>query len=368
MRVTLILPRQRSRYSVLYDVYNDLCLGLSRIGAQPEVLQLDDREGEDFPYFPVRRVGVREALDMMRSPDAPLVTVDDHPLMGYLYRARMAGPITVWAQYFYGHNFFLARYRDLWRRNFGAPLRFRASSHVPQSLWSRIAKFYWEPLRRSRVLAQSLWTALLLGRVYDVPVLGVLHPPIEPSYYPLGRGERRGALVFLGGEEDTDLFALSRAMRALRSVDPGIEFDYFGDEGVGEEFNRRFGEDMRYLGRLERADLGREYSKHAVTIAPVYNGNFEMVPVQSLLAGAPVITYMQPFMEVVGRTPLVANVEDAGAVEMAARRWLSGDPAMEREVEAVRGRILGEMDPAVVASRLLEFLPGEDRAPPAGSG
>jgi len=61
----------------------------------------------------------------------------------------------------------------------------------------------------------------------------------------------------------------------------------------------------------------------------------------------------------VGRTPLVANVEDASAVEMAARRWLSGDPAMEREVEAVRGRILGEMDPTVVASRLLDYLGGK---------
>ena len=46
-------------------------LGLSKIGARPEILLLDDRGGEDFPYFPVRRVGVREALDMMRSPDAP---------------------------------------------------------------------------------------------------------------------------------------------------------------------------------------------------------------------------------------------------------------------------------------------------------
>jgi len=362
MRVTLLLPKQRSRYSVLYDIYNDLCLGLSRIGAQPEVLQLDDRGGEDFPYLPARKVNVHETLNIIRSPDAPLVTVDDYPLLGYLYRARITRPITVWAHYFYGHKFFLARYRDLWRRNFGVPLLARAMGHAPQSLWSRIARFYWEPLKRSRVLAQSMWTALLLGRVYDVPVLGVLYPPIEASYYPHGRGERRGALVFLGNEEDTDLFALSRAMRALRSVDPRIEFDYFGGEGVGEEFNRRFGEDIRYLGKLERADLGREYSRHMVTIAPVYNGNFEMVPVQSLLAGAPVITYVQPFMEVVGRTRLVANVEDASAIEMAARRWLSGDPAMEREIEAVRDRILGEMDPAVVASRLLDYLRGEDLA------
>jgi len=358
----LLLPKQRSKYSVLYDIYNDLCLGLSRIGAQHEVLQLDDREGEDFPYFPVRRVDVREALDVMRSPDAPLVTVDDFPLMGYLHRARITVPITVWVQYFYGHKFFLARYRDLWRRNFGAPLWARATGHIPQSLWLRIARFYWEPLRRSRVLAQSLWTALLLERVYDVPVLGVLYLPIEPSYYPRGRDKRRGALVFLGNEEDTDLFALSQAMRALRSVDPGIEFDYFGDEGVGKEFNRRFGEDIRYLGKLERADLGREYSRHMVTIVPVYNGTFEMVPVQSLLAGAPVIMYMQPFMEVVGHTPLVANIEDTNAVEMAVRRWLSGNPAMEREVEAVRYRILDEMNPAVVASRLLDYLWGEDSA------
>ena len=55
----------------------------------------------------------------------------------------------------------------------------------------------------------------------------------------------------------------------------------------------------------------------------------------------------------------MANVEDTSAVEMAARRWLSGDPAMEREVEAVRGRIQDEMEPTVVASRLLEYLRGE---------
>ena len=49
MRVTLILPRQRSRYSVLYDVYNDLCLGLSRIGPRPEVLLLNDRGARTSP-------------------------------------------------------------------------------------------------------------------------------------------------------------------------------------------------------------------------------------------------------------------------------------------------------------------------------
>ncbi|PSN81861.1 hypothetical protein B9Q01_09745 [Candidatus Marsarchaeota G1 archaeon OSP_D] len=47
-----------------------------------------------------------------------------------------------------------------------------------------------------------------------------------------------------------------------------------------------------------------------VTITPIYNGNFEMVPIESLLSGTPVITYIQPFIEVTGQSLLIANINN----------------------------------------------------------
>ncbi|MGC9117183.1 MAG: hypothetical protein ACP5ID_06295, partial [Conexivisphaera sp.] len=354
-RIRLLIPRQSSRFSAMCNIMDDLYAGLSETGADPELYLLDVRDGEGAPSVPVRVVGSEEAVELLNSEESPLVTVDDYSIMRTIYDGGISNPsLTIWAHYFYGHSFFLPRYRDLRRSNFGAPLSIRALALLPESLWRRLSRFYWISLARHRVVAQSLWTALILGRTYNVPVSGILYPPIEPGYYVGGgEGRERRALVYLGGRMDTDLAALDRALRILGSEVPGIKFDCFGYEEVGRIYSRRFGVELSYLGKLDRADLGREYARHLVTVSPVYNGNFEMVPVESLLAGTPVITYLQPFIEVVGDTPLVANFVDEAAVRLSVGSWVSGR-GLGAELEAMRKRILGTMDPRRIAAKLLE--------------
>jgi hypothetical protein len=360
-RVLLLIPRQSSRFSVTYNIMNDLYMGLREVGADPELYLLDDRGGEGIPSVPVRTVGLEETVELLSSDEAPLVTVDDYLIMRAIYDRRINNPsLTIWAIYFYGHAFFLPRYRNLWRANFGVPLRIRALRLLPEPLWRRLSRFYWIPLARHRTVALSLWTALLLGRTYDVPVSGVLYPPIEPSYYIGGEVRERRALVYLGGRMDTDLAALDRVLRILGSEISGIGFDCFGDEEVGRIYNRKFGVELSCLGKLDRADLGREYARHLMTVAPVYNGNFEMVPIESLLAGTPVITYLQPFIEVVGDTPLVANLEDEVAVRLRVRSWIRGR-GLDVELDAVRERILGMMDPRRAATKLLRIVDRVDQ-------
>ncbi|MGC8969975.1 MAG: glycosyltransferase [Conexivisphaera sp.] len=180
--------------------------------------------------------------------------------------------------------------------------------------------------------------------------MGLLRTPVEPSIYPLVDEKEGRALIYLGGADDTDIGALLAALRILEEERPGIELDAFGDERTARIVGQRVR--VNYLGKLERSELSVEYGRHAITIAPIYNGNFEMVPVQSLLCGTPVITFPQPFMEVTGDSPMVANIENPPEVRTKVRTWLRNE-AMTPLRREIRARILREMDNEVVAGKLL---------------
>jgi len=123
---------------------------------------------------------------------------------------------------------------------------------------------------------------------------------------------------------------------------------------VGLIFNKKFNENIKYLGKLDRKDLSKEYSKHLVTITPIYNGNFEMVPIESLLSGTPVITYIQPFIEVTGQSVLIANINNKKEIKRKFNYWFSND--LSHDLKIMKGKILDVMDNAKVARDLLNYL------------
>jgi hypothetical protein len=114
-----------------------------------------------------------------------------------------------------------------------------------------------------------------------------------------------------------------------------------------------YGIKMNYLGKISREDLIKEYSLHFLTIAPVFNGNFEMVPIQSLLSGTPVITYLQPFMELTGECIMVANINNLIEVKDKIIAWKDLNVLTREKIKSI---ILERMNAKRVANDLLYKL------------
>jgi len=356
-RINLVLPVQRSRFSTIYNVYNDLYLGLKKIGFDSEIILIKTFENySKFPYFNVKEVNIKDLNDILLLDEQFSLTVDDFEIMNYFFKNNIRiKNLLIWAHYFYGHKFIFERYRELWKENFSIPYYINLIDYIPFYILRRKAKFYYRALSNNKTVAQSLWTDLLLERVYNIFTEGILYMPVEYEFYDVNEYSKENrALIFFGEKDDVDLICLKRTIDTLREANPKLDFDYFGDEEVGLIFNKKFNENIKYLGKLDRKDLSKEYSKHLVTITPIYNGNFEMVPIESLLSGTPVITYIQPFIEVTGQSVLIANINNKKEIKRKFNYWFSND--LSHDLKIMKGKILDVMDNAKVARDLLNYL------------
>ena len=131
------------------------------------------------------------------------------------------------------------------------------------------------------------------------------------------------------------------------------DFVVSGFEPVAELFESHFHIKLEYAGKLSREELSACYRSHFLTICPIFNGNFEMVPVESLMSGTPVISFVQPFMEVTGQSEMVANILNLSEIKAKVLLWRKLDGEIrERE----RNRILGDMDSRKVADQLITYI------------
>ncbi len=354
IKINLLLPRQKSIYSDLYNVFNDLSVGLNKIGILNRIylINVDERRAE-FPYnlSNLIKVDFDLLINELKSDEIYLIP-DDFNLLNKLNK-NGAWPklFLIWAHYFYGHKFLFRRYRELPYENFKKFKWFTFMDFLPPRLTLH-NNFYYKALYDKIIVAQSLWTLLLLERVYKIPVKGILRIPVETEFYPFSNNKEHEALIYLGNFQDTDIYYLKKVLKIVKKIFKEIKLNAFGDERI-----LRYIQDFKinYLGKLSREELGKEYSRHLFTIAPIYNGNFEMVPIQSLLCGTPVISFPQPFMEVTGETLMVANIENLYEVKQRLTLW---SQEIKELRNYVRNKILEEMDNELVAKKLVnEYVP-----------
>lgn len=359
MKVILLLPQQKSECSIFFQMFANLRVALSSLGIVCRIAEVETRGGVSFPYSGIEKVsteGLGSFFRINSSEDTYFVTVDDYALMRRLHRLGHVDNLLIWAHYFYGHKFLFQEYRRIDRgfpRLSGRIILGKLAGYAPNFVAIQLSRWYWETLRRYPVVAQSLWTELLLERVFSVPTLGTLLVPVDPQICNVDLTlPRAGTLVFLGDQTETSLTALHTTLCAL-GEELTHPIDYFGDQRSGMLFAHEFGINMNYLGKISRSDLSLHFSKHLMTIAPVYNGTFEMVPIESLLCGTPVVSFPQPFMEVVGESKMVKCIWNLKGVTESVTEW--SNLRFEERVE-MRERILKRMNSLVVASNLIGYL------------
>lgn len=359
MKIILILPGQKNVYSILFEVYADLNNALQYLGIESRIVEVRFKDSTRFPFGDVESIDEEKLPDFLYSAadkNTVFVTVDDHAIVRWLYKNRKIENLVIWAHYFYGARFIFRLYRNS-SAELTTTLRTRLlnlfAACIPNSATFRLYSFYWKTLLRYSVFSQSIWTGLLLERVYSIPVTGMVRIPVDHRLYNFPEEEKReGALIFLGERRETDLRSLQSV---LKTVDPQVlsRLDYFGNEETGKIFEEAYGIKINFIGKIGRRDLLRSYSEHFMTIAPIFDGNFEMVPIQSLMCGTPVISFAQPFLEVTGENDMMANIRNLGEVRCKVQQW-KGLSAEARK--SMKAAILEKMDSRKVAKDLLNYL------------
>lgn len=359
MKISLLLPSQKNAYSNLYEVYNDLYKALMNSGVSCEIVEIRDTGNVEFPFYPVKEIRLDQLSSYINSQSAQdtyFLTVDDLYILRWLYRRPKIRNMFIWLHYFYGAKYLFKSYRISRKPladSFGRRIVKSVSGMVPNEIAIIQSKFYWNNLSRYPLFSQSLWTGMLTERVYSIPVLGNIYIPIDQKLFTFTPEiKREGILVFLGDASDTDLLALWRIIKVLQQEHFGTIY-YFGNELSGIKFRDSYGVKMNFIGKVSRNELIRHYGSHFVTIAPVFNGNFEMVPIQSLLAGTPVVSFTQPFMEVTGESDMIANIHNLGEVRRKAKLW----KVLDLEIRnSVKSKILEKMDSKKIADDLVSML------------
>ena len=348
-----------SSFEVMHAVYMDLFHGFKELGITPEMVEITDQglgASQFIPDFPVRRINA-SAFTSLLDEDKLFLTDDAYSTVRLLGKTDRNNNLIVWAHYIYGHRFTFKQYRDL---PFGLPyrkrLQLRAIELIPPILTMRQAKWYTQALTNAKIISQSLWTGLLLNRVYNLKCSGVVYIPIDPSYYDMDIEQERESkcLIFFGNNYDVDIDQLRLITEIARGVIPGIEFEGFGNRLLASQFEYKTGINIRFHNAVKRRRLSQIYSSCIFTICPIYNGNFEKVPIESLLNGTPVISYIQPFMEVTGKTELVANIQNTAEVRSSLKKWVMGDLSCERK--EIKERILSVMEHKKIAKDFLRHF------------
>jgi hypothetical protein len=359
VKVILVLPSQESVYSNLYEVLADLTAGLSLLSIESKIVEVTFGDSAAYPFGNVDHITksqLSQFFDSVAGSNKVLVTVDDHKMVKWLYKNKKVENMVIWAHYFYGSRYIFQLYRnsnEVFPIKYTSRLRSLFAAMVPNTIAIRASSFYWKTLHRYPVFSQSLWTGLLLERVFSISVSGKVLIPVDQRLYNFPEPEKReGVLVFLGSAGETDLASLNYALNTLDSS-LLARLDYFGNEEAERIFENIYGIKMNFIGKVTRKDLLRSYSEHMITISPIFNGNFEMVPIQSLLCGTPVISFSQPFLEVIGENNMTANIRNLGEIKYKVKQWMDLD---QQARISMKHTIFEKMESRKVAKDLLQYL------------
>ncbi len=358
--ITLILYQRSSKFEVMNAVYTDLYHGFIDLGLKPNVVEIKDPQLDASPFapdFPLQRIDADE-LDDLLNDNCQFLTDDHHSTIRLLGGSkRKIDNLTTWVTYFYGQKFIFEQYRNLpYALSYRERLKHSVVGLMPPLFSMKGARWYVGGLARTQILAQSLWTGLLLNRVYMLKCSGVIYIPVDPAHYDFSLDNQRAlkCLIFFGNNYDTDLKQLSDTVGLIQTIVPNIEFEAFGNYDQAALFEENTDIQIRFHNAVDRRRLSEIYNSCLFTICSVYNGNFEKVPIESLLTGTPVISYLQPFMEVTGETSLVANIQNAGEVRSKVLKWVNNDLSLEKR--RLKERILSFMGHRKVANDFIMHL------------
>lgn len=363
MKFYLILPPRQSRFGALFNIYSDLLKGFRENNVETEVIEIDlgnIKTGEFRQEFPITTMTVNEFVHWNEEGDKITLMVDDVPVITALRKGGFNFKKTiVWSHFFYGYRMISHNHIEN-ARNLTASVQAGLSDFIPPIVWKHFVKEYVEILRSTNLAALSLYLCLLLNRTYNLQCKEVIYPPIhlDGLYNTMPKTHTNNVLIFLGGgstaEWDTPINDTVLLINKLLKIYPDFNLHAFGPNiellrAIESGSNRK----IVYHKDIDRNTLAELMHQSEFTVASQIFGTFELVPVESLIVGTPVISYKQPFMEVTGHSLLIADPNSDNELRSKVSKWLSCD--IEKEREDVKNKIRAAMDPKKIAEEFIQF-------------
>ena len=344
----------------MYDIFDNISYALDEMQVNWEIIFIEkpgmhyNSNLEKPNVIDVKHL--KKYIESNSDKGTIFFTIDDYYIAKTLFKMNLNANLLIWAHYFMGHRFIFHKYNRT-DHLFSISLPFRLSrilsELVPNLILRILLRKYVGALSKASVVSQSLWTDLLLERVHDIKTLGLLLIPVNPESFPINFTERTSRLLlFLGNFDETELTLLYDSIQVVKEVMPIDGIDFFGTEETGQLFQNNFHIKLEYVGKVSKEKLSAHYQSHFLTICPIYNGTFEMVPIESLLSGTPVISFIQPFMEVTGQSQMVANILNLSEIRRKTLLW----NRLDNEIRInERNKILDVMDSRKVAQQFINY-------------
>ena len=354
----VVFPSRNFKFSGIYNVIEDLHDGLVKGNIDHELVLVVLNENYAEPDFQCRKVTLFNFKTIF-SHSEYFIIPDDYELIDYLYDNSIYNyGIVIWSHYFKGHRMIFSEYNDkVMHKNL---LEFSvniAHNILPYLFWKFFVHKYVNYLKRNVLIAQSIWSCLLLNREYSLNCQSVVSLPLNPKYFRNNKAVVNQALIFLGGKLDTDLTKLNHVLTIVNKLFEEIRYYVIGDKPTYDLFIHENNINASFCANVSRSDLQDLIAKMKFTINPIFLGTFEMFPIESLMCGTPVITFIQPFLEIIGESPLVSYIHSDYDIINKLISWINDD--LEEEKKRIKEILELNMGYDKIAKKLYQLMEGE---------
>lgn len=353
VKIDIILPRQRFRYQGLNILFEDVSLTFLKLGYNTTIYEISNYKN---PLIKVGDVDVRavsyENLYNILSNDNITICVDDHNFLHYLKNFGQKKKMLVWSQYLIGNKFLFQQYSRKGKLEHPNLLNNRAVYEVvPRAIWMRKISFFYKALMNRHLIAQSLWSSLLLNRVFMLNAFDTVYMPVRREIFKTSPKKESSIIFYLGNHEDTYLNDVVEILdKSLKLSD--FRLISIGSEVLSMELSKKFNEKIEHYVNVPRDKYYSMLSSATLAISPVFGGTFEYFPIESLLCGTPILSYMQPFMEVTSSGDSVITIENKELAIHRIQSLLSNNNYVH-DIEYKKKLIIEKMDSEKVAKQLL---------------
>jgi len=354
-KLKLIIPARDYIYNGLYNVFEDLHEGLKELNISHEMVVVFTNDEAATPRFPHKKINLRDLKYIIDDKSLFLIP-DDYILIDYLYDNKIfRNNIIVWSHYFKGHRLLFSEYNNRVKKKNIQDFFYRIIYYIlPLPVSQIFLRKYIKYLKRNKLVSQSIWSCLLLNRVYNLNCEKVIYLPIQAKYARENQNRERSCLIFFGGRHDTDFDKLEHVLSLIEKEIGHLQYYSFGNRSLSLEFSERIGRQIIFKENISRSELQDLISKMMVSVNPIYNGTFEMFPIESLICGTPVISFVQPFMEVTGNSPLVASIHSDNEIITKLNIWKIGH--IDNELKNLKEVIYGKMDCLKISSEIVKLF------------
>ncbi len=356
--ITLLMPKQNNRFNNIHYNFKYLTKGLNEFGYEVRIVELSADGTSNIPdgYGIKTELVKYDELPGLLKQDGKFVGLDEYKFTTELGKVRNDN-VFMWVHYFNGASLYFKQYVEWpYIPRLKKTIRKLYRGFFPSYFQERFLGEYIACLKGHKTIAQSLWTALLLTRIHNIPCQGIVYNPILEEEFPtsIKFNSRNKIVLYLSGIYDTRLEETAQILNLLNRRLADFELHSFGNEAMSRNLEERINGKIEFHNGISRKDLFRLYSEAVFTLAPQYNGNFEMVPVENLISYTPVLTYLQPFQEITGKTHLIANLNNIGESVGHIQNWIQG--SQTDELELMRNKLLMNLNYRSVAQSLIELL------------